>query len=145
MYTSILIATDGSDLAGKALAAGLDLAKSLKAKVTILTATEPWTAVAMGDGPAFAFPIDDYDKAAAENATRILGAAREEAGKRGVACETLHVTDFPADAIITTAKDKACDLIVMSSHGRRGIARVLLGSTAVQVLTHSTTPVLICR
>ena len=63
----------------------------------------------------------------------------------GVACETVHVMNYPADAIIDTAKSKGCDLIVMSSHGRRGIARILIGSQAVNVLTHSTVPVLICR
>ena len=62
-----------------------------------------------------------------------------------MACETVHVTEFPAEGIILTAKDKGCDLIVMASHGRRGLSRVLLGSQAVRVLTHSTVPVLICR
>ena len=57
----------------------------------------------------------------------------------------MHVTDFPAEGIVATAKDKGCDLIVMASHGRRGLSRVLLGSQAVSVLTHSTIPVLICR
>jgi nucleotide-binding universal stress UspA family protein len=57
----------------------------------------------------------------------------------------VYMMSYPSDAIIETAKAKGCDLIVMSSHGRRGIARVLLGSQAVNVLTHSTVPVLICR
>ena len=76
---------------------------------------------------------------------RILGSVSESAKTAGVPCETVHVMNFPADAIIDTAKAKGCDLIVMASHGRRGIARALLGSQAVNVLTHSTLPVLICR
>ena len=68
------------------------------------------------------------------------------AKQTGVTCETLHVKDqFPAEGIIETAKARGCDLIVMASHGRRGFARLLLGSQANKVVTHSTVPVLICR
>jgi len=144
MYKHILIATDGSELAGKAVDTGLKLAGLLKAKVTAMNASEPWSAMATGEA-ALAFPVDDYEKAAAEEAARILGAVSEAAKKQGVACETVHVTDFPAEGIIETAKSRGCDLIVMSSHGRRGLARVLLGSQATRVLTLSTVPVLICR
>ena len=72
MYKHILIATDGSELAGKAVTTGLALAKQLKAKVTAVTASEPWTSMVTGEA-AFAFPVEEYEKAAAENATRILG------------------------------------------------------------------------
>ena len=124
--------------------AGLALAKQLKAKVTAITATEPWTAMVTGEA-AFAFPVEEYEKAAAENAARILGEVSAAAKKQDVACETVSVNDFPAEGIIATAKAKGCDLIVMASHGRRGLARVLLGSQATRVLTLSTVPVLICR
>jgi len=144
MYKNILIATDGSELADKALAAGLALAKALKAKAAVVTATEPWTAMVTGDA-GFAFPVEEYEKAARENAARILGAASAAAQKLEVACETVHVNDFPAEGIIETAKAKGCDLIVMASHGRRGLARVLLGSQATRVVALSTLPVLICR
>jgi nucleotide-binding universal stress UspA family protein len=145
MYKHILIATDGSELAGKAVASGLELARQLEAKVTAVTATEPWSTMVTGEAAALAFPIEDYEKAAAENATRILSAVAEAAKKQGVVCETVHVNNFPAEAIIDAAKAKGCDLIVMASHGRRGIVRVLLGSQAVRVLTLSTIPVLVCR
>ena len=145
MYKHILIATDGSDLGGKAVTAGLELAGHLKAKVTAVTATEPWSAMVTGEAAAFAFPIEEYEKSAAENAARVLSAVSEAAKKQDVPCETVHVNDFPAEAIIDTAKTKGCDLIVMASHGRRGIARVLLGSQAIRVLTLSSVPVLICR
>ena len=145
VYKHILIATDGSDLAGKAVSAGLALAKDLKAKVTAVSATEPWTAMVGIDGPAFNFSIEDYEKAAADNAERILSKVREEAATLGVDCQTVHVNDFPAEANIATAKSQGCDLIAMASHGRRGLTRVLLGSQAIHVLTHSSIPVLICR
>jgi nucleotide-binding universal stress UspA family protein len=144
VYKHILIATDGSELAGRALAAGLGLAKVLHAQVTVVTATEPWSAMVIGE-PALIFPIQDYEKAAAEKATRILASAGSAAKDAGVTCETVHVSEFPAEGIIATAKDKGCDLIVMSSHGRRGLSKLILGSQATHVLALSTVPVLICR
>ncbi len=125
MYKHILIATDGSELAGKAVAAGLALAKLVGAKVTALTAIEPW--------------LSEQD------AAPILGKVSMTAREFDVQCETVTVTDEAAEAIIEASKSKQCDLIVMSSHGRRGLARVLLGSQAMRVLTLSSVPVLICR
>ena len=144
MYQHILIATDGSELAGRAVSAGLELAKALRAKVTAVTATEPWSSMVTGD-VALSFPIHDYEKAAAENAARILSAVSETAGQAGVACETLHINDFPADGIVETAKARGCDLIVMASHGRRGLSKLILGSQASRVLALSPVPVLVCR
>jgi nucleotide-binding universal stress UspA family protein len=145
VYKHILIATDGSELAGKAVAAGFDLARQCGAQVTVVTVTEPWTALVGGDA-AFAFPIDEYEKTANESAARILYAASKLARNADITCATLHVKDkYPPEAILETASKTACDLIVMASHGRRGLGRLLLGSVAVKVLTHSTLPVLICR
>ncbi len=145
MYKHILIATDGAELAQKAVAVGLGLAKILGAKVTAVTVTEPWAAIATGE-MALGFPRDQYDKGAAENAAGILTAASEAAKTMGVDCAMVHVKDqFPAEGIIAAAKEKGCDLIVMASHGRRGIAKLLIGSEAIKVLTLSTMPVLICR
>ena len=145
MYKHILIATDGSDLAGKAVTTGLELAKHLKSKVTVVTVTEPWTAVVTGE-LAFGFPLAEYEKATADNAARILSAVTDLAKTSGVTCSVVHAKDqYPAEGILETAKEGGCDLIVMASHGRRGLGRLLLGSQAVRVLTHSTLPVLICR
>jgi nucleotide-binding universal stress UspA family protein len=145
MYKNILIATDGSELAHKAVVQGFAIAKGLGSKVTVVTVTEPWTAVVPGE-MGMAFPIDEYEKGAAENANNILALVKREAETAGVTCEIVHVADqFPADGIITTAKDKGCDLIVMASHGRRGLSRLLLGSQANQVVVHSTVPVLVVR
>lgn len=145
MYKHILIATDGSELATKAVEQGLALAKALGAKATAVNVTESWVAVAPGEY-AITFPIDEYEKACAAGAAMTLGAVREIAQRIGVECDTLHAKDqLPAEGIIETAKSRGCDLIVMASHGRRGVARLLLGSQANKVVTHSTVPVLICR
>ena len=145
MYKHILIATDGSDLAGKALAHGLSLAKALASQVTVITVTEPWATQVSGEA-AIAFPFEDYEKAMAANAAEILSKANATANKTGVACSTVHVKErHPADGILETAKARSCDLIVMASHGRRGLTRLLLGSQAHNVVTHSEIPILICR
>jgi nucleotide-binding universal stress UspA family protein len=145
VFKNILVATDGSELAGKAVAAGFDLARQLRAQVTVVTVTEPWTALVAGDA-AFGFPIDEYEKAADDSAARILSGASKLARKADIACATLHVKDqYSSEGILDIADKKACDLIVIASHGRRGLERLLLGSVAVKVLTHSSVPVLICR
>ena len=142
MYKHILIATDGSELAGKAVTAGLALAKQLGAKATAVTAIDPWTGIVTSEA---AVTFMEYQKAAVQDATRILDQVSKTARAQGIQCETVIVTEAPADAIIETANSKRCDLIVMSSNGRRGLARVLLGSQATRVLTQSSVPVLICR
>jgi len=145
MYAHILIATDGSELAGRAVEQGLTLAKTLGSKVTAVTVTEPWTAAVSGEW-AVAFPVEEYEKAAALNAQKILGGVTETAGRIGVTCETVHIKDqFAAEGIVEEAKTRGCDLIVMGSHGRRGVVKFILGSQATRVLTHSTVPMLICR
>lgn len=145
MYKHILIATDGSELAQKAVGQGLTLARALDAKVLVINVTEPWTSVVSGE-LAFPYPVPEYEKNAAANASKVLASAIDIARKVGIPCETLHVKDrYPADGIVETAKARGCDLIVMASHGRRGISRMLLGSDANKVVTLSTVPVLICR
>jgi len=145
MYAHILIATDGSELAEKAVEQGLTLAKTLGSKAT---AHSPDTAAVQGSVTliAVAFPVEEYEKAAAANAQKILERVNEAAQRIGIACETVHVRDqFPAEGIVEEAKARGCDLIVMSSHGRRGLAKFVLGSQANRVLTHSTIAMLICR
>jgi nucleotide-binding universal stress UspA family protein len=145
MYKHILIATDGSDLAQRAAAQGVELARLLKAKATAVTVTEPWTAMVTGEA-AFGFPPNDYEKWASESAGGVLGRVAELAKAAGVDCATVHIRDhFPDEGIVAAAKDTGCDLIVMASHGRRGIAKFLLGSVASRVLTLSPVPVLVYR
>lgn len=125
-YKHILIATDGSELAGKAVIAGLELAKHLKSKVTAATVTEPWTAIVTGEA-ALGFPLAEYDQCVAGNATRILVTVSDLAKNSDVDCAGVHAKDqYPADGILEPARTNSCDLIVMASHGRRGLGRLLL-------------------
>ena len=145
MYKHLLIATDGSELALKAVETGLSLAKELKAKATVVTVTESWTTVVSGEMGA-AFPIEEYEQGCAASAKQVLDDVSARAKKAGVDVKVIHVKDqFPAEGIIEAAEKNGCDLIVMASHGRRGLTRMLLGSQASNVLTHSKIPVLICR
>lgn len=145
MFKTILIATDGSELAEKAVNQGLQLAKDLGAQAIVVTVTEPWMAYAMPEGD-IAFPIGDYQAAVAASAARTLTAATNIAKKIGIVCDVVHVKDaFASEGIIAECKKIKADLIVMASHGRRGVTRILLGSQANKVVTHSTVPVLICR
>ncbi|HEY2185932.1 MAG TPA: universal stress protein [Xanthobacteraceae bacterium] len=147
MYRHILIPTDGSDLAHKAVAHGLALAKAVGAKVTVLTVEGSFNVY---DVPAsrvnlMTAAFDEYAKHAREHASSILDRIADEAKAAGVQCETMQVVqDHPYQAIVDTAKQKGCDLIVMASHGRSGIAAVLLGSVTSRVLTHTNIPVLVC-
>jgi nucleotide-binding universal stress UspA family protein len=148
MYKRILIATDGSDLATKAVNHGIALAKALNVPVTLVTVTEIWSAFNMARMARLGSqnPTVQYEEMAAAAANNILGTASQIAASQGVPCERVHVRDQrPAEGIIATAKDKGCDLIVMASHGERGIDRILLGSQANDVLTHSKVPALIVR
>lgn len=149
MYKHILIATDGSELAQKGLKQGLQLAAQLGGKATILTVTEPFPMMATASSAGWvATPkdIEIYDENQAKHAKEILDAAGVEAEKAGVAVTMKHISDrWPAEAIVEFGDTEAVDLIVMTSHGRRGIGRLLLGSQTSEVLAHSKTPVLVVR
>ena len=145
MYEHILICTDGSGAGEKAVEQGLELAGLAKAKVTAIKVTEMWSAldVAGKDGLA---RIEHYEKLAAEAATKVLQGVASAAKRAGVDCETLHVADsHPAAGILATATARGCDLIVMGSHGRRGLDRLLVGSQANNVVNHTHVTVLVCR
>jgi len=147
MYKQILIATDGSELADKGLEHGLRVAAATGAEATIVTVTEPWQAIDAGQvwGGSAAL-LEEYRAHAAEAAKKILAAAAERASALGVRHETVYVDNaYPGEAILATAKERGADLIVMATHGRRGLNRLLLGSQAISVITHSTIPVLVVR
>ena len=148
MYKKILIATDGSELAGRAVAHGLKLAKELKVPVVVVTVTRMWSALEIAHEArlAIANPIERYQESAAAWAQRNLDPAGEQAKKAGVSFELVHVPESaPAEGIIATAEKQGCDLIVMASHGRRGVRRLVLGSQANEVLAYSKVPALIVR
>jgi nucleotide-binding universal stress UspA family protein len=148
MYRHILIPTDGSELARRAVQHGLSLAKAVGAKVTALTVegsfdvyTVPASRVYEMSG-AFA----EHAERAKAHAEKILKGVAEAAQLAGVVCETVQIEeDHPYEAIIETAQQRGCDLIVMASHGRSGIAAIVLGSTTTKVLTHTKIPVLVCH
>jgi nucleotide-binding universal stress UspA family protein len=145
MYRHILLPTDGSELSQKAIDYGMALAKSVNAKVTVLTVSTPFHGFAVEPGMITETP-EQVQKRTAALAAKYLNVAREAALAAGVSCDTMHVEhDQPYLAIIDAATRKSCDLIVMASHGRRGISAIVLGSEAVKVLTHSTIPVLVFR
>lgn len=149
MYQHILISTDGSELAQTGVDHGLALAKALGSRVTIVTVTERFPVYSSGVGYDLAWggsAFDDYAQAQKGIADAILANARQSADGLGVAVETLHIPDAQvAEAIINTARERACGLIVMASHGRRGLKRVMLGSQTAEVLNHSEIPVLVVR
>jgi nucleotide-binding universal stress UspA family protein len=145
MYKHILIPTDGSELAGKAIKQGADLAKCLGAKVTILTVTSPFH-IFSGEAMMVEYTLAEYTKESQAAAAKLLAAAADKAKAGGVACETVQLEyEHVYQAIIDTAKSRGCDLIVIASHGRRGISAIVLGSVTVKVLTHSRIPVLVHR
>lgn len=151
MYRHILIATDGSELAEKAVEQGLELAQAVGARVTGLTVREPfYVHGALGGlNPPSADVlegIDDTKRRSEEHATAILGAAAKHAAALGVDFTPLSVEhDDAHTAIIENARGEGADLIVLASHGRGGIAALVLGSVTLKVLTHSTIPVLVLR
>lgn len=147
MYNHILISTDGSEVAQKGVDHGLSLAKNLGARVTIITVTERLSAyVGVGGWVPAPGEMARYEASQKDAANKVLAAAKASADKMGIEAETLHVPNsLPADAIIETAQAKHCSLIAMSSHGRRGLGRILLGSQTSEVLSRSPVPVLVVR
>ena len=145
MFRNILIPTDGSDLAAKAVEQGVLFAKEIGAKITAVTVTEPFHLVSVKPSQLEYTPIE-YKKHAEIQANKVLDAVSAAAKSAGVACDVLHVEhELIYQAIIEAAEARKCDLIVMASHGRRGVSAVVLGSETVKVLTHSKIPVLVYR
>jgi nucleotide-binding universal stress UspA family protein len=148
-YRHILVPTDGTTLSLKAAKAAAALARDLKARITAVYVTAPFMPALEGDGAIlgnYAYDQKAYRAATEKFAAMALGKVIAAAAAAKVKCDQLQVTDpQPWNGIIRTAKKSKCDLIVMASHGRRGLAGLLLGSETTKVLTHSKTPVLVCR
>ncbi|TKB12952.1 MAG: universal stress protein [Mesorhizobium sp.] len=149
MYKHILIATDGSELAGKGVAHGLELAKGLGATVTFITVSEPFPTLAWGGAMAGYVAGDElvyYEESARKYAREVLDKCKAQADALGVSAKALHIENrTPAEAILDTARTEACDLIVMASHGRRGLGRLVLGSQTAEVVSLTEVPVLVVR
>ncbi len=145
MYKHILIATDGSELSASAVMQGAALAGALGAKLTAVTVTAPFHLVSL-DPLMVTDTEESYREDMRKLADQYLAAARAAAEKRGLSCNLIRREhEHPWESIIRTADEEACDLIVMASHGRRGLSAVFMGSQTTKVLTHSGIPVLVTR
>jgi nucleotide-binding universal stress UspA family protein len=149
MFKHILVPMDDSALALKAAKYALRVARASHAKVTVLHVIPPFRAPAFIDGvvpyPELYSPVE-YRKATERYARKILARVEKLAKAARVRCDGVLVTgEQPWRSIIRAARGKRCDLIVMATHGRGGVAAVVLGSQTSKVLTHSKTPVLACR
>lgn len=145
MFRHVLIPTDGSTFLDSAVKSGVKLAKEMNAKVTGLHVTAPFRVLA-GNSEALTDTRAEYESHAKASARNVLAAFDRAAKTEGVACESAFVaSEHPYEAIIEAARDKGCDLILMASHGRRGLQGLLIGSETQKVLTHSRIPVLVYR
>lgn len=144
MFQRILIPTDGSDITHKSVATALSLAASVGARVYVLSVKEPFPYSAISEMQPT--PPQEFFEAQERIASSRVQEVAQLAETQGVVCETHTVEALhPWEAIIELAQQKACDLIVMASHGRRGVTALLLGSETQKVLTHSKVPVLVVR
>jgi nucleotide-binding universal stress UspA family protein len=144
MFKKILVATDGSELSHKAIDTAVQLAKSVGAAVVGMTAVEGYPYAAVGEFSPAAY--NDFQARAAAMANDRLAAVERAVRAAGLVYDSRMVeSTVPYRAIIDAARDAGCDLIVMASHGRRGLGGVLLGSETQRVLTHAECPVLVVR
>ena len=146
MFSHLLIPTDGSPLSDAAVKRGVELAKEMNAKVTGLHVAEPFRVLST-ESEVLKDTREEYYASARANAEQVLAAFETDAKSAGVSAfdRIFVVSDHPYQAIIDTARDKGCDLILMASHGRRGLQALLLGSETHKVLVHSKIPVLVYR
>lgn len=148
MFKHILVPTDGTNLSTGAVKTAAKLASVFSAQLTGLHVVPSYSAPMYeeGTGPLTKVAAREYKKAAQKRAEAVLEPVKKAAGYARVRCQTKFVTsDTPWAAIVEAAKEYKCDLIVMASHGRRGLAGLLIGSETNKVLSHTHTPVLVCR
>jgi nucleotide-binding universal stress UspA family protein len=147
MYKHILIPIDGSPTADKAIAAGIDFACGAKARVTLFTAVPEYEPP--GDAELMArraVSLWDHERLSRDKAQAILQPAAERLRAAGIECQTAYAEcNRPHEAIIDAARAHGCDLILMSSHGRRGLSELWYGSETHAVLKHSSIPTLVYR
>ncbi len=147
MYRNILVPTDGSKLSLKAAAHAIDLAKAIGARLTGFHDSPDYPLPVYADGVVFE-PLSrkEYAAQCKKEADRILNAVAVKAQAAGIAFTSVSaISSSPWEAILAAARKQKCDAIVMASHGRRGVAALVLGSETQKVLTHSKLPVLVVR
>jgi len=145
VFKHIFIPTDGSDLSRKAVLYGMQLARLSGAKVTAFSVRAPYVVSSMDFGSAIGTQ-EQFDEETKASANRALEQARMAGEAAGISVEAVQeIHDQPFRAIVDSATANHCDLIVMASHGRRGVSALLLGSETNKVLTHTKIPVLVYR
>ena len=145
MFKHILLPIDGSELSEAAIQKGIQFAKSINAKVTGFHVILPFHIFSLRTG-ILEDTKEQYERQSTGQAEQFLGVIKQAAEKAGVSCDTDYVTsNHPYEMIIQAAEKKGCDLIMMASHGRRGMQGVLIGSETQKVLTHTKIPVLVFR
>jgi len=146
MYQTILVATDGSALSKKAVRNSIGLAAAIGAELIALNVVPRYPGIFVGGLTLSTKEVARIEKQWAEQGQAVVDKVREAAETQGITAKAVVTrSDLVAEAIIAAAKKHKCDLVVMASHGRKGIKRVLLGSETQQVLTHSRVPVLVVR
>ena len=146
MFKNILIPTDGSEQSQRAVRAGVDLAKLHGARVTGIHVIPDYHLLIAYEGAFDPVTEERIEEEAKARAEAYLEFVRTTASESGISCSTVcETSDHPYEAILKTAEANGCDLILMTSHGRKGLAAVLLGSETRKVLTHATVPVLVMR
>lgn len=145
MFNHIVVPTDGSELADQAAGYAIAVAKSLGSKLTFLRVTAPPAPIVI-EGVVVAYPADELRAQMKERVTTHLAGLEAAAKAAGVVSNSTQVeADQPWKAIIETAERVGADLIMMGSHGRKGVAALVIGSETHKVLTHTKLPVLVCR
>jgi nucleotide-binding universal stress UspA family protein len=147
MYRKILVATDGSTLSKKAVRSAIDLAGAVGAELVALYVVPRYPVSYFEGGVTVSTAeIARTEKQWADKGQAVVDAVRDAAEAAGVKAKAAVArSDLVAESILATAKKNKCDLVVMASHGRKGLKRILLGSETQHVLTHSTVPVLVLR
>ncbi|MDB5904517.1 MAG: UspA domain protein [Betaproteobacteria bacterium] len=146
MFQNILIPTDGSDQSQRAIRTGVELAKLHGGRITGIHVIPDYHLLIAYEGAFDPVTEERIEEEAKARADAYLEFLRSAATAAGVACATVcETSDHPYDAILRTADANHCDLILMTSHGRKGLAAVLLGSETRKVLTHAKVPVLVVR
>ena len=146
MFKSILIPTDGSELSQRAVKIAMELAQLHQARVTAIHVIPDYHLLIAYEGAFDPVTEERIEEEAKTRAESYLEYVRKCAQEAGVPCDTVcETSDHPYDAILKTADSRRCDLIVMTSHGRKGLAAVLLGSETRKVLTHARIPILVVR
>ena len=147
MFRNILVPTDGSALSQRAIRQAVQFAKEQKARVTALHVVPAYRSGMVDEASVLHYlSPQQYAERSRAVAQKHLATVAKAAAAAGVRCEVVQASgDYPFEEILRAAQRKKCDLIFMASHGRRGIARILLGSEASKVLAHARIPVIVCK